>query len=341
MKRSLLISLLLVASSLVVDASAQQVVKKRIGSYIENGNVVVAEANTTLAVDITVETEQFVAGPYAKHAQRLLGTNAPLVDKVIHRIVKSDVAVAESSSYYATESVDAAQCSDATSVEFPKVLPDRLSKSNLTADQAADRAAEQIYALRTARLELVTAELGDGVYGAGLESALREIDRLEKEYLELFFGKRSVTYSHQRYYVTVKPAEFEQIEPVVAPVEEVAEGQESAEAEKTKEKKSKKVAEEVVPQPEPKMLPAKYAVARFNSKDGLLAADDLTGDIIMLVIEPSEMSYPESDIKGNVFYRYANNANVTLSLGYDEVIAKRVLPVYEFGRTVSFVKPTR
>ena len=335
MKRSLLISLLLVASSLVVDASAQQVVKKRIGSYIENGNVVVAEANTTLAVDITVETEQFVAGPYAKHAQRLLGTNAPLVDKVIHRIVKSDVAVAESSSYYVTESVDAAQCSDATSVEFPKVLPDRLSKSNLTADQAADRAAEQIYALRTARLELVTAELGDGVYGAGLESALREIDRLEKEYLELFFGKRSVTYSHQRYYVTVKPAEFEQIEPVVAPVEEVAE------AEKSNEKKSKKVAEEVVPQPEPKMLPAKYAVARFNSKDGLLAADDLTGDIIMLVIEPSEMSYPESDIKGNVFYRYANNANVTLSLGYDEVIAKRVLPVYEFGRTVSFVKPTR
>ena len=193
MKRSLLVALLLVASSLVVDSSAQQVVKKRIGSYIENGNVVVAEANTTLAVDITVETEQFVAGPYAKHAQRLLGTNAPLIDKVIHRIVKSDVAVAESSSYYATESVDAAQNSDATSVEFPKVLPDRISKSNLTADQAADRAAEQIYALRTARLELITAELGDGVYGAGLESALREIDRLEKEYLELFFGKRSLT----------------------------------------------------------------------------------------------------------------------------------------------------
>lgn len=335
MKRSLLVALLLVASSLVADASAQQVVKKRIGSYIENGNVVVAEANTTLAVDITVETEQFVAGPYAKHAQRLLGTNAPLVDKVIHRIVKSDVAVAESSSYYATESVDAAQNSDATSVEFPKVLPDRLSKSNLTADQAADRAAEQIYALRTARLELITAELGDGVYGAGLESALREIDRLEKEYLELFFGKRSVTYCHQRYYVTVKPAEFEEIEPVVAPVEEVAE------VEKPAEKKTKKTAVEVAPQPEPKMLPAKYTVARFNSKDGLLAADDLTGDIIMLVIEPSEMSYPESDIKGNVFYRYANNANVTLSLGYDEVIAKRVLPIYEFGRTVSFVKPTR
>lgn len=339
MKRSLLVALLLVASSLVVDSSAQQVVKKRIGSYIENGNVVVAEANTTLAVDIVVETEQFVAGPYAKQAQRLLGANAPLVDKVIHRIVKSDVAVAETSSYYASESVEVDNCCEVANIEFPKVLPDRLSKSPLTDEQAADRAAEQIYALRTARLELITAELGDGVYGAGLESALREIDRLEKEYLELFFGKRSVTYSHQRYYVTVKPAEFEKVEP--AEVVEPSEGAVASEVEKPAEKKTKKTAVEVAPQPEPKMLPAKYTVARFNSKDGLLSADDLAGEIIMLVINPTEMSYPESDVKGNIFYRYANNADVTLCLGYDEVMAKRVLPIYEFGRTVSFVKPAR
>ena len=339
MKRSLLVALLLVASSLVVDSSAQQVVKKRIGSYVENGNVVVAEANTTLAVDIVVETEKFVAGPYAKQAQRLLGANAPLVDKVIHRIVKSDVAVAETSSYYASESVEVDNCCEVANIEFPKVLPDRLSKTNLTIEHAADRAAEQIYALRTARLELITAELGDGIYGAGLESALREIDRLEKEYLELFFGKRSVTYSHQRYYVTVKPAEFEKIEP--AEVVEPAEGAVASEVEKPAEKKTKKTAVEVVPQPEPKMLPAKYTVARFNSKDGLLSADDLAGEIIMLVINPTEMSYPESDIKGNIFYRYANNADVTLCLGYDEVMAKRVLPIYEFGRTVSFVKPAR
>ena len=331
MKRSLLIALFLVASSLVVDLSAQQVVKKRIGSYIENGNVVVAEANTTLAVDVTVETEQFVAGPYAKHAQRLLGTNAPLVDKLVHSIVKSDVAVAEGSSYLASEGVANGENMGAAKVEFPKVLPDRMSKTNLSLEQAAERAAEQIYALRTARLELITAELGDGVYGAGLESALREIDRLEKEYMELFFGKRVVTYSHQRYYITVKPAEFEKIEPV-EPAELL---------EPVAKKLGKKPTEEVAPQPEPKMLPASYIVARFNSKEGLLEADNLAGDIIMLTINPAEMSYPESNVKGDVFYRYANNAEVMLSLGHDEVIAKRVLPIYEFGRTVSFLKPAR
>ena len=323
MKRSLLIAILLVASSLAVDSSAQQVVKKRIGSYLENGNVVVAEANTTLAVDITVEYEQFVAGPYAKHAQRLLGSSAPLVNREVRRIVNSNVAVVDGATYLATEDVE--YLANEQSAAFAKVLPDRLSKTNLSADEAAERAAEQIYALRTARLELITAELGDGVYGAGLESALREIDRLEKEYLELFFGKRVVTYSHQRCYIPVKPAQFEKIEPVV--VESV-------------EQKGKKSNVEVAPQPEPKMLPASYIVARFSDKVGLVAADDLQGEIVLLTINPTEMSYPESDAKGTVQYRYANNAELTLSLGHD-VISKRVLPIYEFGRTVSLLKPAR
>lgn len=323
MKRSLLVAILLVASSLFVDSSAQQVVKKRIGSYLENGNVVVAEANTTLAVDITVEYEQFVAGPYAKHAQRLLGSSAPLVNKSVRRVVSSNVAVVDGATYLAND--DTEYLANEPELAFPRVLPDRLSKTNLSAEDAAERAAEQIYALRTARLELITAELGDGVYCAGLESALREIDRLEKEYLELFFGKRVVTYSTKRYYIPVKPAEFEKVEIVVA--EPAVE-------------KGKKANVEQAPQPEPKMLPASYIVARFSDKVGLVAADDLQGDIVLLTINPTDMSYPENDAKGTVQYRYANNAEVTLSLGH-VVISERVLPIYEFGRTVTLLNPTR
>lgn len=323
MKRSLLVAILLVASSLFVDSSAQQVVKKRIGSYLENGNVVVAEANTTLAVDITVEYEQFVAGPYAKHAQRLLGSSAPLVNKSVRRVVSSNVAVVDGTTYLAND--DTEYLANESELAFPRVLPDRLSKTNLSADDAAERAAEQIYALRTARLELITAELGDGVYGAGLASALQEIDRLEKEYLELFFGKRVVTYSTKRYYIPVKPAEFEKVEIVVA---------------ETAVEKGKKANVEQAPQPEPKMLPASYIVARFSDKVGLVAADDLQGDIVLLTINPTDMSYPENNAKGTVQYRYANNAEVTLSLGH-VVISERVLPIYEFGRTVTLLNPTR
>lgn len=330
MKRSILMALLLVASSLCVDSYAQHVVKKRVGTYVENGVVVVADAITMLAVDITVETERIVVGPYAKYAQRLFGSQANLVDGVSHRIVNSNVAIVDGCTYLASESIDSSTTlsENVDDFEFPKVLPDRLSSKNISAEVAAELAAAQLYALRTARLELIAADLGDGVYGAGLESALREIDDIEREYLELFYGRRIVTTKQYRFYVPVKPAEFEAVEPVVVP-----EG----------------VDPELLPaQPEPKMLPASYVVARFAENSGIVDNDDLSGEIILLTITPTEMQYPDSyvSVKGKdkgvemVQFRYANNAEVKLSLGY-EVIAKRELPIYEFGRTVTFAIPVK
>ena len=60
----------MMALFMALDASAQQVVKKRIGVYQQNGNVEIAEATTTLVVDLVVEREQFVAGPL--YSYRLL-----------------------------------------------------------------------------------------------------------------------------------------------------------------------------------------------------------------------------------------------------------------------------
>lgn len=79
-------------------------------------------------------------------------------------------------------------------------------------------------------------------------------------------------------------------------------------------------------------------IARFNSEEGLLAKDNVAGDIVMVSVTPSEMSYPASNPKGTVAYRYANNANVTVSFA-QEVLARRVLPIFEFGETVYFVMP--
>jgi hypothetical protein len=79
-------------------------------------------------------------------------------------------------------------------------------------------------------------------------------------------------------------------------------------------------------------------VARFNAERGLVATNDLSGDIIFVTITPSEMTYPTSDIKGTVAYRYANNADVAVALG-GEILARRILPLYEFGATVMFLQP--
>ena len=287
MKKIFTILLAAVFVSLALDASAQQVVKQRIGTYKESGNVVVSEATTTLVVDLTVECEEFEAGVYARYAQKYFGKRASLVSRMSYALVGGDVAVLDAPSYYVapanivTESVVTAG---------DKVMVDRLAADELTQEEAAKRAAERIFELRAARQDILLGEYGDGVYGAGLEAALREIERLENEYLKLFYGTRTVTTTSHRY-----------IMPVSADM-------------------------------------PNNVIARFNSEVGLLAKDNVAGDIVMVSVTPSEMSYPASNPKGTVAYRYANNANVVVSFA-QEVLARRVLPIFEFGETVYFVMP--
>jgi hypothetical protein len=287
MKKIFTILLAVVFVSLACDASAQQVVKQRIGTYKESGNVVISEATTTLVVDLTVECEEFEAGVYARYAQKYFGKRASLVNRVTYALVGGDVAVLDAPSYYAAP---ANGLNESAVIAGDEVMIDRLTSDELSQEQAAKQAAERIFELRTARQDIILGEYGDGVYGAGLEAALREIDRLESEYLKLFYGTRTVTTTSHRYIVPVSADMPNQV------------------------------------------------IARFNSDEGLLAKDNVAGDIVMVAITPSEMSYPESNIKGTVAYRYANNATVVVSFAQD-ALARRVLPIFEFGETVYFVMP--
>lgn len=285
MKRlSLLFAILFV---MVSTLSAQQVVKQRIGHYTENGATVVAEATTTLAVDVTVRYEEFVSGPYAQYAKKFLGSRALQVSYMEYSIVGAEVAVAEDDSYMVDKTTNDEIVSLPLNISFPEVLPDKMSMQTMSLEQAAKQAAETILELRRVRLDLISGEYGDGVYGAGLESALREIDRIEKSYLELFFGKSEERIFTKRIYMPVDANRKSQV------------------------------------------------VARFNAEQGLLSSDDLSGDIIMVAINPSAMEYPASNIKGKATYRYANNATVIVSLG-QQLLTSRVLPIFEFGETVTF-----
>ena len=290
MRRIFNIVALAVAVTFVANASAQQVVKQRIGVYKESGNVVVAEATTSLVVDLVVEHETFKPGPYARYAQKLLGTRASLVARDEYRLAAADVAVLKDAAYYADEERPEQQVA-ADMYNSPLAI-DRLSSTELGAESAAVQAAEQIFALRHARLELITGELGDGVYGGGLESALREIDNLERKYLELFYGRSEVAVSSKRVVMDVDGDTTSNI------------------------------------------------VVRFSPTEGLVSKDDLSGDIVMVVITPSNMEYPQSDIKGTVAYRYANNCEVVVNYGHEQ-LARRILPIYEFGATVIYLNPQK
>ena len=284
MKRlSLILALLTFTMS---GLSAQQVVKKRIGTYTESGNLVVAEANTVLAVDITVSYEEFVAGPYARYAQKYMGSRASQVDYAEYNIVGVEIAVAADNYYMTDVNSNVVEESLPFELSFGDVLPDKMTSNVVATEDAAKMAAEKIFELRRVRLELVCGDLGDGVYGAGLESALREIDAIEKSYLELFYGKRESRTFTRRIYVSIDPERKSQV------------------------------------------------VARFNADQGLLSSDNLSGDIVMVTIQPSEMEYPASNPKGKATYRYANNATIVITLG-QQVLNNRVLPVYEYGATVT------
>ena len=289
MRRVLRIVVALVAVALGVNASAQQVTKMRIGTYKQNGDVVIAEASSTLAVDVVVEHEVFTPGIYARYAQKMLGTRASLVERDEYRVVDASVALMEDNSYMRC-GAEMPRVGDTQVVEEQMLQIDRISSGERSTEAAAREAAEQILSLRRTRLDLITGEFGEGVFGAGLQSALEEISRLEREYLELFYGKRSITTLAERF---ILPVNSEQPSTVIA---------------------------------------------RFSAESGIVAKDDLSGDIILVKITPSEMSYPQSELKGTVAYRYANNAEVIVALGGD-ILARNILPLYEFGETVMFLQP--
>lgn len=73
---------------------------------------------------------------------------------------------------------------------FGELPVNRTSMVEKSTEQLAADAANAIFTLRKRRFDLVTGEMGEHVFGAGLPAALQEIDRLESEYLSLFIGKR-------------------------------------------------------------------------------------------------------------------------------------------------------
>ena len=287
MRRLIFVVAMFIASALYMDAHAQHIVKKRVGTYSENGAVVMSDATTTFKVTVVVEYDEFEAGPYARYAQKLLGTRASFVNRAEYRVVAADIALLDSDNHSFTQ--DFERYKSYTSSE-PKILVDRLSTSEKSTESAALEAAQTIFKLRKARMEMITGEQGEGVFGGGLESALQEIARLESAYLELFYGRRVATYETYTYVLPVSA-----------------------------ENKS-------------------MTIARFSVDDGIVAIDDLAGEVIFLNITPSDMTYPANEEKGVVAIRYANNAEVSVSLG-NRVLCSRVMPVYEFGQTVMIVKP--
>lgn len=216
-----LFSLLLV--SLAVAAPSMSFAQSKI---VEMSDYILPQ--TAINIKFTVSTETIKKGPYAKFAQQYLGVTAPLNDRTTHSIVSSAIKgynEADLSNVYvlgsspilpACEITKSDNDSDnqgvskqnkiSTDILFSDMsinnivysastsLEGRSSAREKSLEEMASDAANTIFTLRKRRFDLVTGELGEGVFGEGLEAAIKEMARIEDEYLSLFVGKKSVTY---------------------------------------------------------------------------------------------------------------------------------------------------
>lgn len=201
MKR--IISLMSLAVLACGAATAQNTPYKAVvGTYIDaSGALAVSDPSTSVAVDLIVEKEQTVVGPYARYAQKFLNMRGSLVDKTVYSLKGVKLAVTGGEDVIA-DAVPAAEVTETSYMgsasEFAKVLPDRMSATAVSEEEAAANAAQAIFSIRKHRMDLITGEAGENVFGAGLKDALAALDAAEQEYLELFFGKRVVTTSVER-----------------------------------------------------------------------------------------------------------------------------------------------
>lgn len=197
---------------------------------IENATTVsYALPRTVLSVTVTAQKESVRTGPYARYAQKYLGIMAPLSDKDTYSITDAAINYyeeADPSAVYVMDNSGKAvepvfEFTEEGLVAFPqgwksrprayameesssyspishtyldtafvKVPINRTSSVDRGAEAMAQQAAETIFLLRKRRMELVTGDAGENVFGAGLAAAIEELDRMENEYLALFLGKQ-------------------------------------------------------------------------------------------------------------------------------------------------------
>ena len=180
---------------------AQNITKA--GLYTMQGNAVVSEAEPVVVnVTLRVVHEHFTPGIYARYAQKYLGKRATLSEYSYTDLIDGRLALGK-----AEKVVSQVE-------QTPYTLPLPLNKMAATVQTTEEQAAataEMIFSLRKHRLELITGEAGENVFGAGLKAALDEIARLEKEYVDMFYGSESTVEEVHTFNIAITPERNEYV----------------------------------------------------------------------------------------------------------------------------------
>ena len=171
------------------------------GLYYKGGEAVVTEIEPIMVnVTLRVATEHFTPGVYARYAQKYLGKRATLSEYSSIELLDGCLALG----------LAAKVAPQVAEVPYSLPLPlNRMSATAQTTEEQAAATAELIFSLRKHRLDLITGEAGENVFGAGLKAALDEIARMEKECLDMFYGSNTTTEEIHTFNIIISPDKTE------------------------------------------------------------------------------------------------------------------------------------
>ena len=285
------------ALGFAINATAQNNIHTSVIGAVKDssGAITIVDPSTTIAVDITVKSDQTIVGPYARYTQKYLGVRSSLVEKTTYYIDNVTIALADESEAYRSGAIladnTAVQSHMGSDIEFAKILPDRISNSTLSLDDAAMEAAIAIFDIRKHRQELITGEAGENVFGGGLKDALAALDKQEQALLELFFGKHIISTHTERYYINVDAGNQSYT---------LAHFAKNTGLESTKAASGEAVTLNINPVGE---------------------------------IKTSSLTAADPRDKTTIAIRVAADCDCSVMVG-DETFASRTLPVFEFGKTI-------
>ncbi len=196
---------LIVSITSVQSLSAQSLPSVAIGAIQDGASLnIVTEPTSTIVVDLSLSTTSFTAGIYARYAQKYLGERAQLTDKTLSIVESCNLSLAPQDFLYA-EKYNTPIEEESVKNPAQDLSIDRSSAEIMIPEQTAQNIANQIFANRRICHDLIAGDVGEGVFGEGLKTALDRFDKMEREYLALFMGKEQTTTTTRRFTVQLKP----------------------------------------------------------------------------------------------------------------------------------------
>lgn len=321
------------------------------GQSTPSGAVVYSLPSTTISLKVTAEHESFVAGPFAKYAQKYLGIDAntesgdtyvissiemipyieadPSVRVAVNLgtsknasanflnfcsqglVITSDSYTGKPANWRFPSVAGAEQFASSgvasnldnrtttlyktvkTAAGLEKVPVQQTQVVEKSIEKKAEETAAMIFRLRQKRLDIITGDTDATYSGEAMDAAIKEITRLEQEYLSLFTGKSI--------------------------------------------KDNQTVVFDVVPKAD--NANQLYIAFRISDTQGLVPATNMGGRPIVLELqsEAGEKGASEgvSSASGRVYYRTPATMLAKVIDGQKVLLQARI-PVYQLGEVRSF-----